>query len=336
MCGIIEGEVKLGGESQMEDFGNHILYEMCSKGVYEIDGEEYDKSKHDNEIIVAGKLWLIGRSYAVSPQRQQNEKSSKNEKLPENARREEHNKQLTKIKKNDENDESEELYQFFFYEIAEYFVENAKKIKHENMILDDFITELSDKKYTGDFEKDKEILLKTIEIIGLFNRIMIKTMAQYNRFFEDKYKEDEKNNFAPMLKRLNNHVSLASKYLHFHLRDIVFIYDSYTQKSKKHVINKYTERFCDFGGNLVSFNDSSTKTFVEKFGLSEEDDNNEVKKNIYFGAGKYRIKPEVRNVYIRHAFRCYAVWCELKTASPRKIDLYLLEGVDITNQEDDS
>ncbi len=40
------------------DFGNSVLYRMC---------EEYPC--HDNEDVIAGKIWLIGRSYAAAIER---------------------------------------------------------------------------------------------------------------------------------------------------------------------------------------------------------------------------------------------------------------------------
>ena len=39
-------------------FGDKILYDMCQ-----------DKPTHKEKDIVAGKIWLIGRSYSASPER---------------------------------------------------------------------------------------------------------------------------------------------------------------------------------------------------------------------------------------------------------------------------
>lgn len=56
----IDKEFKLHLEKNKKrwDFGNGILYQMCK-----------ENPKHDDEDIVAGKIWLIGRSYAAAIER---------------------------------------------------------------------------------------------------------------------------------------------------------------------------------------------------------------------------------------------------------------------------
>lgn len=48
-------------------FGNQILYRMCE-----------ENPRHDNENIVVGKFWLIGRSYAAAIERRKNKDENEN------------------------------------------------------------------------------------------------------------------------------------------------------------------------------------------------------------------------------------------------------------------
>lgn len=48
----------LSKKSSRWDFGNKILYDMCS-----------DNPLHDNPDVIVGKLWIIGRSYAAAIER---------------------------------------------------------------------------------------------------------------------------------------------------------------------------------------------------------------------------------------------------------------------------
>ena len=51
-------------KSGAQTFGNMVLYKMC----------QGDQLRHDVPEVVTGKLWLIGRAYAASPERGSGEK----------------------------------------------------------------------------------------------------------------------------------------------------------------------------------------------------------------------------------------------------------------------
>jgi len=221
-----------------EVFGNSILYKMC---------EEY--IRHDDAEIVSGKLWLISRSYVVSPQRRKSKNTQKNNE-----------------------------YEFFFDEIAKVFVKNPKRED-----LDKKIQLLSRKIYTGDFENDKGLLFDTVKLVDLFNILMKEVMVEY-----DNIEEEELHNIT-----INNHISLASKYLHFHLKNIVFIYDTHTVKNARKRLN--------------------IKDLYKTGLMFSEFDYNQ-------------LDPNVNKNYKPHVLRCYSLMRELpeNERTPRDLDWNLL------------
>lgn len=70
---VVDGVVKLyneyiaSGDSKWE-YANSILYKMCEEQKY-----------HDDENVVVGKIWLIGRSYAAAIERRKNVEDANDE-----------------------------------------------------------------------------------------------------------------------------------------------------------------------------------------------------------------------------------------------------------------
>lgn len=60
-CEINKDEIINLDKKDEWDFGNQILYDMCSKN-----------PKHKDENIIIGKIWLIGRAYAAAIERRKN------------------------------------------------------------------------------------------------------------------------------------------------------------------------------------------------------------------------------------------------------------------------
>lgn len=54
----IENYFKLNKANELWQFGNNILYKMCQSNF-----------EHTKQEIIAGKLWIIGRSYAAALER---------------------------------------------------------------------------------------------------------------------------------------------------------------------------------------------------------------------------------------------------------------------------
>ena len=178
------------GNSQI-DYGNSVLYGMC----------EGDNIWHVNPDTVAGKMWLIGRSYAASPERQQGKVLNN---LDEGS--------MKKPKINTDTD--------FFRKVAQIIVRNQ-----ESERLDGVIRQMRNVEYTYDFTKDADVLKGSIELVKLLNEMIMMASNQYN-----------KENYVERLAK--NNVSFASKYLHIHLPNVIYIMDTYSLINGK---NKHKE-----------------------------------------------------------------------------------------------
>jgi len=145
------------------DFGNKVLYDLCTHNF---------EHKEDKKIIA--KVWLIGRAYAASVERQR-----------------------TISDNNSENISAEKYYKDFI----------APRLK-ESEIDAKLLTLKASKRINYDNLK---------EILNLHSRLI-------------EILKDDPNN-----KNKQNRRSFSSKYLHFHLPELFFIYDSIAYAS----LNKY-------------------------------------------------------------------------------------------------
>jgi len=235
-------------------YGDSVLYQMC----------EGEHIRHNSLDTVAGKMWLIGRSYAASPERRQGKK----------------------VKKIDNIDIEKKLQSRtdadFFDKVADLILKSG-----DNKELDEKIADLCEAQYSySDFDSDMDVLSKTVELIKLFNEMVMEASDKYNKSRYEKVghtlKEGER--------VAQNNISFASKYLHFHLPNIVFIMDNISLKNGK---EKYSE--------------IKNKEVSDKLKEKRE--------------GRYK-------EYTEHALRCYCIAKKLKEEkkgySPRAIDNVLM------------
>ena len=179
-----EGEIKMalhdckqrlqGDWFGYEHIGNEILYEMCRK-----------YPKHENKAEVYSKLWLIGRSYAAS-------------------------------------------------------LERNKKKASSSDIYEKVLKELVD-------TRGEEIDRSLGELQPITDEASMKAVLSLHQKFVEIF-----NSATDLRKR-----SLASKYLHFHRRDVFYIYDNYANRA----LNRYVSRI---GGNLEGNYDKEYLPFVQK------------------------------------------------------------------------
>ena len=223
--------------------GNQVLYEMCEKNI-----------AHDNVEVVSAKMWLISRSYAVTPQRRET-------------------KDNTIII--DENGFVTTMYEDFFGNIGKILIDDSRSKE-----LDAEIQRLSTARYTASFDEDWPILLDIIRLIDLFNALVMDIIRQY-----DKVETDGK--------RVRQQISLASKYLHFHLPQIVFISDSFSSQnaSRRYARDK---EIAGWKKQISSIDIKSAK---------------------------------VKKEYLPHVLRCYKLFCTLPEVerTPRRVDDILLQ-----------
>lgn len=195
MIGNIEAFERIIREIANEkySFGNQLLYDMC----VEKTGQQWG----DNDIL-ADKIWLIGRSYAASPERRYTYKSecSNEEKKNDNA-----------------GDGTGE----YFKRIAENILNNAVNANNTiNILKNNYFFDFSD--------RDCEILFTAIKGVLQFNKLIVSASKNYDG--------DE---FANKV-NYKNQISFCSKFLHFHFPDTVFIIDSFSKTGATYLFSKGT------------------------------------------------------------------------------------------------
>jgi len=162
----------------------------------------------------------------------------------------------------------------FFTEIAKIIVKKSSSIDNEIKTLREY-----QYKYDGS-ESDAIILNRTIKLISSFNELIKNASDEYNK----------------QERKAKNNISFASKYLHFHLPDLVYILDTYSENNaKKHPSNHWAVKVK---------NDSLSKNFKFDF------------------ASPYKR-------YAEHVVRCYDIAKRLqqkgeKHYSPRTVDNILM------------
>ena len=160
-------------------YGNQILYDMCQKG----------SMLHDDEL--ADEIWLIGRSYAASPERR-----------------------FSKKEKNNTFKRGTGTGDYFRF-VAEYLVACSE---YQNLCSK--IKLLYGYDFNGQ-KQDLDNLCFSIQCVSQLNEL-IKTASR---------KYDEKHNAQIALSAntiYKNQISFCSKFLHFQAPDTIFIIDHYT------------------------------------------------------------------------------------------------------------
>ena len=173
--------------------GNELLYCFCS-----------DADRLGDIEYLSPQIWLIGRSYAASPQRHSYKSNKGDEK-----------DKIEIFGKGDGTD-------MFFDTLAENL-----KTETEFDELINWIKDLKNKSYKYDCsENDKEILKKTVQSVIKFNRILREAIKNM-----DGRPDDD---------TLTNFISFSSKFLHFYLPQVVYIIDSISETTLKSEFNKYS------------------------------------------------------------------------------------------------
>lgn len=131
--------------SEEYSFGNKLLYDMCK----DIDGQKWNDPK-----ILADKIWLVGRSYAASPER--------------------------RISKGDVPKVGDGT--------GEYFNEVAKDIHNKYSVQNEIVDKLNGN-YKFDFsDSDIALLIRTIKSVEKFNDAVKEANIKY-----DEYRLEESN-----------------------------------------------------------------------------------------------------------------------------------------------
>lgn len=128
--------------SEEYSFGNKLLYGICR----DIDGQKWDDPK-----ILADKIWLIGRSYAASPERR-----------------------ISKDKVEKTGDGT-----------GDYFREVAKDIYNNYSVQNEIVNKLNGN-YKFDFsDSDIDLLICTIKSVEKFNDAVKKANIKYDEYLRE-------------------------------------------------------------------------------------------------------------------------------------------------------
>lgn len=196
-------------------YGNEIFYLM---------GRSSDILT--DRIKLEGAMWIIGRSYAASPQRRsygttENSFTQTNDKYHDRDGREGANRPIWPVKTQNDGREG------FFDEVA-----RSLSLSCLNGILPHRVTKykfkpvIIRKKKNNKIESvkidenDLNLLIKSITAVLSFNKSLSKAIEEFDDV-------PVGNIFDGKAVNCNNHISFSSKFLHFIFPDIVFIIDSY-------------------------------------------------------------------------------------------------------------
>lgn len=249
---------------------------------------------NDSVNGLIAKLWLIGRSYAASPERRNYAKEYlKNSILDCNDE-----KAKPELATGSNGTDS------FFMSLSKNIVSSTEYSDLKKKIL-----ELSNKKYVFDFDRDEDLLKKSIEVVLLFNKIIRKCVEQFDEKALINY--EKKTNKAPEDRNLRFFLSFSSKFIHFHLPDLVFIIDSFSfaHASKRNNRKKEFDCiFCDENNEIIF-----SLPYLDIHHLNINGYNNNKEKN-----------------YIKHVTKCYAIMCKMRTIyntkiTPRMVDNFIMQ-----------
>lgn len=188
-------------QNKPTSFGNQILYDMCDP----------NKNPWGNTARLADKVWLIGRSYAASPERRYYRK--KEESGADEGRKEPETR----------GDGT-----------GKYFQETAEILRQDKRYgsLAARLKELTPLRFDGT-PGDIERLKQGIMCVALFNEMFKAASEQYDR-------KHNAGIYESLVYR--NQVSFCSKFLHFHVPHSIFIIDRFTKEGGRFLCSTRTRK----------------------------------------------------------------------------------------------
>lgn len=266
--------------------GNEVLYTLCKDYPLLKENNSKDMNRERRLQGLAAELWLIGRSYAASPERR-----DYGEKIEWTNSGNGLDTYFDSL--------AEKLWRNEYYGQLKTIVESL-----ENLDRYEF-TEVSK-------EKDNDILVSVITNVLKFNALLKKI-----RFAVDKdellnHVGGDTEKLEVLKNNQKNMLSFSSKFLHFHFPDVVFIFDTITKEHFKGPRGKHHFKFenenGDPEGNITFSKEEMNALISDISEMKYCDDSIEI--------GKYEKAEE----YITHCVREYLLAREIKKASPKIFD----------------
>lgn len=294
MCHTFKDEAEKLNQNNYS-FTNETLYRLC---------QENPEILNADPAVLAGKIEMIGRVYAASPERRSYTWIAEHEEKPKNIIRNYGDGQGG-----------------FFDKLAALLPHC-----HENNLFQESYNVLTTGHFNLDFsDNDKELLRHSILLVLYFNKMIKDATIQ-----ADKASDYIINGKA----KIKNQISFCSKFLHFHLPHHVFIIDSYSAMGSKHLFFTQNKSFSlgalsvngwdlfsaayDFKYANNGSSDCQTvldcikhsllsqriATVQKKINISQSDSQDE-----YIGNAEKDVSSEG---YIQHAIRAYLLCCLCK------------------------
>ena len=225
-----------------EALSNKILYDLCLKyplGCQEIDG--YNKIE-----ALAAQLLLIGRVYAASPQRRSYKKIKVEFSNAANGRDD------------------------FFTLLAEKMYENKAFCGEQHDSILSQAKELMNSNYSfldASLEADLGLLKKSIKCVLGFNDILRKAIISVDKADLDACLNVDRNS-VDYSDALINFMSFASKFMHFHCPNTIFIMDNISSANFALHNSVYKFKFAENGENVngsIEISRKEEKNLMEIF-----------------------------------------------------------------------
>ena len=289
--------------------GNKSLYDAC---------KSINLQKADE---LSGMMWLIGRSYAASPQRRSYGLSKRLvDKVVVNKQNKETQRARPVWLVRTENSGNGD----FFLKLAEYIIDWAPEDASNNLIesitysyLIDSINKIKNRKYklvditkleeqlkSKELSEDIKLLAESIKVVSRFNRLVKRGTEKFDNVPLDhahkirnedgliRLKDEIKENDTIDYVYCKNQVSFASKFLHFFCCDSVFIIDQFSKQGGGFFFDNKSEKTYQISNGLVEREDA-TETIDEESSVNVEDFTAEDRQNILYTQKYLNIRDEL-------------------------------------------
>lgn len=222
--------------------GNEVLYTLCRD--YPLLKEKNPKDMNERRLQgLAAELWLIGRSYAASPERR--DYGEKIEWTNSGNGLDTYFDLLAK-----------KLWSDGYYDELEKIVENLEEMNRIGYKFDQSFQ-----------ENDKNILAAVITNVLKFNALLKEIRYAVDEKELSNHVGDDKEKLEVLKNNQKNMMSFSSKFLHFHFPDVVFIIDTITKGHFKGYGNPYEFKFQKMTSK-INFKKSQVNEILGKLELN--------------------------------------------------------------------
>lgn len=270
--------------------GNDAIYKKCCNSIFVSSSAVIEEKKKVSEYF-EGMLWLIGRSYAASPQRRSYGKSKHI--IPDKTAKGEYVLRSVWPVKTENSGNGD-----FFAELAANIVNRKVENASDYEELGQLINRLHDSKYNfnasiitteqSKLNEDVALMRDSIIAVSKLNRLVKRSTEIFD--LVNKYCSYHKHTIPLHFRRnpdidcdyvyCKNQISFSSKFLHFFCPNTVFIIDQFSEKGGKflfpgrlsdveYYISNFEINYDDTASEICSdcfeFNKEFVKSLSEKY-----------------------------------------------------------------------